>query len=137
MTQWYNICHKGINICLKTIPTYMVIPSAMTITSVNQASGYSICHSYLICQLSHMWCSICYMVKTSAYNNVAITSTTMTITSARHMWLTICHNINWSIISKNGVSISHYNISDYNICHKGILAIISLVNNICQQHLWI
>ena len=49
------------------------------------------------------------------------------------MGLTICHNINCLIISKNVVSISHYNISDHNICHKGILAIISLANNICQK----
>ena len=42
---------------------------------------------------------------------------------------------NWLLSLNNVVSISHCNTSDYNICHKGIIAITSLANNICQKHL--
>ena len=101
-------------------------------------------------QLSHMWCSINHMVKTSAYKNSAITSAIMAITSAKHRWLTICHNTIWLLSLNTAVYITHFNNSDYNICHKGITAITSLaitsanniygcknMTNICHTHYYL
>ena len=62
----------------------MAIHSAMAITSAKQPCGYSICHNYNASAVTHV-VSIFHMVKTSAYNNMAITSAIVAITSARYM----------------------------------------------------
>ena len=69
----------------------MAIPSSMAITSAKQPSGYSICHNHITSAVTHV-VSIFHMVKTSAYNNMAITSAMLAITSAIYKWPTICHN---------------------------------------------
>ena len=62
----------------------MAIPSAMAITSAKKLVAIPSA-TITLYQLSHMWCSICHMVKISAYYDMAITSAIMAITSAKYM----------------------------------------------------
>ena len=83
--------------------------------------GYSICHGNNISQTTkwlfhlpqshyiscHTCGSIFHMVKTSAYNNMAIISAMVAITSTIYMQLTICHNTTDYYLLNKVASISH------------------------------